>query len=202
MSVPTLARRSLLGGLALLASPAAAAPAGKPRVTVRTDKGAFVLELEAERAPLTCTNFLRYVDAGKYDGGSFFRATRPPGAPSEGTLVGAASPRAHPYPPIPHESTAQTGLHHTAGTISLGRFAPGTATSDFFLCLGPTPGYDAHPHAAGDNLGYAAFGRVVGGMAVVRRIHALPTKGKSPYADQQGQWFTTPVAIVGMKRAT
>ena len=140
------------------------------------------------------------MDAGKYDGGHFYRATRPPGAPQEGTLVGAADPRAHPYPPIAHESTRQTGLRHLAGTVSLGRFAPGTATSDFFICLGPTPAYDAHPGAGGDDLGFAAFGRVSQGMATVRRIHALPAHGKSPYADQQGQWLTTPVAILGMKR--
>ena len=195
-----LGRRALLAALGGVAATPALAAAAKPRVTVRTSKGDFVLELEAARAPLTCANFLRYVDAGKYDGGDFFRATRPPGAPDQGSLVGEAAPRAHPYPPIAHESTRQTGLHHVAGTVSLGRFAPGTATSGFFICLGPTPGFDAHPGAPGDNLGFAAFGRVAGGMAVVRRIHASPTHGKSPYPDQQGQWLTTPVAILGMKR--
>ncbi len=198
-------RRGLLAGLGLFAAAGgaatgAAAAAAKPRVTVRTDKGDFTLALEAARAPLTCANFLRYVDAGKYDGGDFFRATRPPGAPGQGTLVGAANPRAHPYPPIAHESTRRTGLRHVAGTVSLGRFAPGTATSDFFICLGPTPSFDAHPGAPGDDLGYAAFGQVVRGMAAVRRIHALPARGRSPYADQQGQWLTTPVSILSMKR--
>ena len=195
-------RRALLAaGLGLAAAPPALAAAVMPRVQVRTDKGDFTLALEAARAPLTCANFLRYVDAGKYDGGAFFRATHPPGAPGEGTLVGAAAPRAHPFPPIAHESTGRTGLRHVTGTVSLGRFAPGTATSDFFICLGPSPGYDEHPGAPGDALGFAAFGRVAQGLPVVRRIHGLPAKGHSPYPDQQGQWLTTPVAILGMKRA-
>ncbi len=197
-------RRDLLAGAGLLAAPfsAAAARSGasNPRVLVHTSKGDFVVELDARRAPLTSANFLRYVEAGKYDGGVFFRATRPPGAPDQGTLVGAAAPHAHPYPPIAHESTRATGLHHLAGTISLGRFAPGTATSDFFICLSPTPAFDAHPGAPGDNLGFAAFGQVVRGMSVVRRIHGLPTAGRSPYVDQQGQWLSTPVTILAMKR--
>ena len=202
MTGSTLKRRSLVAGFGLLAAPrAAAAASAKPRVIVHTARGDFVLELEAQRAPITSTNFLRYVDAGKYDGGRFYRATRPAGAPEQGSLVGEAAPRAHPYPPIAHESTKQTGLHHTTGTISLGRFAPGTATSDFFISLGPTPAFDAHPEAKGDNLGFAVFGRVVRGLGVVRLIHGLPTKGKSPFADQQGQWLTTPVPILAMKRA-
>ena len=202
MTRPHPPRRSVVAGAALLALPglASAAPGAKPRVRVHTGKGDFVLELENKRAPLSSENFLRYVDAGKYDGGRFFRATRPVNAPEQGSLVGEASPRAHPYPPIAHESTTPTGLHHVAGSISLGRFAPGTATSDFFISLGATPAFDAHPGAKGDNLGFAVFGRVVQGMDVVRRIHGLPTGGKSPFADQQGQWLTIPVPILSMKR--
>ena len=191
-------RRGLLAGTGVLA--AGPALAGEPGVVVRTRLGDFVIRLESRRAPLTSANFLRYAEAGKYDGGTFFRATRPPGAPDQGTLVGAANPRAHPFPPIAHESTTATGLRHLAGAVSLGRFAPGSATSDFFICLAATPAFDAHPGAAGDNQGFAVFGQVVQGMSVVRRIHALPTNGRSPYADQQGQWLTKPVEIVSMKR--
>ena len=200
MSDDTVARRGLLAGLALLTPARVLAAPPNPRVRVRTSKGDFTLELEAAKAPLTCANFLRYVDAGKYDGGDFFRATHPPGLPDQGTLVGEQNRRARPFPVVAHEPTSRTGLRHVSGTISLGRFAPGTATSDFFICLGPQPGYDANPRGKGDNLGFAAFGRVAAGMDVVRRIHRLPADGRSPYVVQKGQWLREPVTILGMKR--
>ena len=93
-----------------------------------------------------------------------------------------------------------TGLRHIAGTISLGRFAPGSATSTFFICASPEPYLDAHPGAKGDNLGFAAFGHVVEGMAVVHKILGLHTSQKSQFPDQKGQWLDPPVPIVGMKR--
>jgi peptidyl-prolyl cis-trans isomerase A (cyclophilin A) len=199
----SLKRRSFLGAAGLLmTTPAVALGAnGKPRVTINTNHGAIVVELEAQKAPLTSANFLRYVDAQAYDGGSFFRAAREPGAPAQGTIVGAPSPKIHPFPPIHHESTTMTGLRHVTGTISLGRFDPGTATSNFFICASPEPYLDAHPGAKGDNLGYAAFGQVVRGMSVVAKILSLPTNGKSKYADQRGQWLTHPVPIRTMRRA-
>jgi len=202
MSGGGIGRRALIGGAGVLAaSPglALAAPA-KPRVSITTDHGQIVVELEDRRAPLTSTNFLRYVDARKYDGGSFFRAARSRGRPKEGTIVGGPGPKVHPFPPIAHESTTQTGLKHLAGTISLGRFAPGSATDIFFICASPQPFLDAHPGAKGDNLGYAAFGQVVQGMAVVHRILSLPTNGKSPFPDQKGQWLKPPVSILSMRR--
>jgi peptidyl-prolyl cis-trans isomerase A (cyclophilin A) len=184
-----------------MAAPSAAVAAeGKPRVAINTPRGTIVVELEARRAPITSINFLHYVDAKKYDGGTFYRAARTPGAPTHGTIVAGPGPRVHPYPPIPHESTTMTGLRHRAGTISLGRFAPGSATSTFFICASDEPFFDAHPGAKGDNLGFAAFGQVVQGMGVVRKILSLPTNGKSPFPDQQGQWLRHPVPILSMRR--
>lgn len=203
MSESQIGRRSVLVGAGLLmASPAAVlAAAPKPKVAIHTTQGVIVVELEAQRAPLTSANFLRYVDAKKYDGGSFYRAARTPGAPAQGTIVGQPGPKVHPYPPIPHESTTMTGLRHKAGTISLGRFAPGSATDNFFICASDEPYLDAHPGARGDNLGYAAFGQVTEGMAVVRKILALPTSRKAPFADQRGQWLRHPVPILDMRRS-
>ena len=203
MTASGIGRRELLGVAAFLAAPASTrAQPRKPTAVIRTDHGAITVELESRRAPLTCANFLRYVETGKYDGGVFFRATRTPGAPADGTIVGRPALRSHPFPPIAHESTTATGLRHTTGVISLGRFEPGSATGDFFICLGPQPYLDARPGAPGDNLGYAAFGRVVRGLEVVRRIHGLPANGPSPYPDQKGQWLNPPVAIVGARRST
>lgn len=202
MTSANLKRRTLLGAGLLMAAPGSSlAAAAKPRVVIKTNHGAIVVELEAERAPLTSANFLRYVDVHAYDGGSFFRAARDPGDPGNGTIVGAPNPKIHPFPPIRHESTTMTGLRHTTGTISLGRFDPGTATNNFFICAGPEPYLDAHPGAKGDNLGYAAFGKVVSGMAVVAKILSLPTNGKSKFADQRGQWLSPPAPIKSMRRA-
>ncbi|HTK34105.1 MAG TPA: peptidylprolyl isomerase [Caulobacteraceae bacterium] len=196
-------RRSLLAAaglwLAGMAS-ARAAPAAKPRVTIQTDHGVIVVELEAAKAPITTANFLRYVDAGKYDGGIFYRASRTPGVAGAGTIQGSASPKARLFRPIAHESTEVTGLRHRAGTISLARNAPGSATSDFFICAGPQPYLDAHPRAPGDNQGFAAFGTVVAGMPVVRRILALPTPGKTSLPEMKGQILDPPVRIISMKR--
>jgi peptidyl-prolyl cis-trans isomerase A (cyclophilin A) len=198
-----IGRRGVLGGAGLLAagaaSPVWAAP-GKPRVAIKTTKGTMIVEVELQRAPITAANFLHYVDAAKYDGGAFFRAARTPGAPTEGTIVGRLAPRERPFPPIAHESTQKTGLRHRNGTISLGRFSPGSATSDFFICVGDQPYLDAQPGAPGDNLGYAAFGQVVQGMSAASRILASPANGKSPFPDQKGQWLSPTITILGMKR--
>lgn len=203
MSSAHLKRRSFLGaaGLLMTTPGASLAASGKPLVVINTSHGPIVVELEAQKAPLTTANFLRYVDAGAYDDGVFFRASRDPGAPKQGTIVARPRAKVLPFPPIRHESTTKTGLRHTTGTISLGRFATGTATNNFFICASPEPYLDAHPGAPGDNQGYAAFGQVVRGMPVVRKILSLPTNGKSEFADQRGQWLSPPVPIRSARRA-
>jgi peptidyl-prolyl cis-trans isomerase A (cyclophilin A) len=195
-------RRFLVGaGLVVGAPRAAFAAPAKPRVLIKTNHGSILVELEAEKAPITSTNFLRYVDTQAYDGGVFYRAARDPGAPKDGTIVGRPNLKVHPFPPIRHESTTKTGLRHLAGTLSLGRFAPGTATNNFFICASPEPYLDAHPGAPGDNLGYAAFGQVIEGMAVVQKILSLPTDGATKFADQRGEWLKPQVPILSMRRS-
>ncbi len=195
-------RRSfvLVAGLLVSAPRLALAAPAKPKVLIKTNHGSILVELEAERAPITSANFLRYVDTQGYDGGEFFRASRDPGAPTHGTIVGRPSLKIHPFPPIAHESTTKTGLRHVAGTLSLGRFGPGTATDNFFICASPEPYLDAHPGAKGDNLGFAAFGQVVQGMAVVQKILSLPTNGATKFADQRGEWLKPPVPILSMRQ--
>jgi peptidyl-prolyl cis-trans isomerase A (cyclophilin A) len=201
MSDSGIGRRGLLGGVGLVfAAPGLSLAAAKPRVVLTTGLGAITVELEPGKAPLTTANFLRYVQAAKYDGGSFFRAARTRGAPKTGSIVASPAPRAQPFPAIAHESTTKTGLRHKAGTISLGRFAPGTARGDFFICASDLPYLDAHPGAPGDNLGFAAFGQVVAGMSVVRKILAAPTSQTSPFPEQRGQWLKPPVPIVSARR--
>ncbi|HEY5412724.1 MAG TPA: peptidylprolyl isomerase [Caulobacteraceae bacterium] len=198
-----IGRRHVLAGAGLLlGSPAfAQTTAGNPRVAITTGQGPIVVEIATDKAPITSANFLRYVDTRRYDDSQIYRASRDQGAPTFG-LIEAGLPN-HPgrlLPPIAHESTTQTGLKHLDGTLSLARFAPGTGRADFFICIGDAPNLDANPAQAGDNLGFAAFGRVTDGMDVVRAILALPTGGVARNPTMAGQILDPPVAIVTMRR--
>jgi peptidyl-prolyl cis-trans isomerase A (cyclophilin A) len=205
-----IARRRLIGAAGFLAlgprtaraaEAAAQGPGKKPRVAIQTGQGLIVVELEDRKAPITSTNFLRYVDSRKYDGGAFYRASRTIGAgPGHGSIQGGPSPRARHYAPIAHEPTTKTGLRHRAGAISLTRNEPGTATSDFFICASDQPYLDAHPGEKGDNQGFAAFGHVVSGMEVVKKILAMHTAKTAPIPAMKGQMLDPPAPIVSMKR--
>jgi len=201
-----IARRRLIGAAGLLAlgprlAFAAAAGGKKPRVAIQTGQGTIVVELEDKKAPLTSANFLKYVDSLKYNGGTFYRASRTVGAgPGHGSIQGGPSPYARHYPPIAHEPTTKTGLRHKTGTISLTRNEPGSATSDFFICASDQPYLDAHPGEKGDNQGFAAFGHVVSGMDVVKKILAMHTSKTAPVPAMKGQMLDPPVPIIGMKR--
>jgi peptidyl-prolyl cis-trans isomerase A (cyclophilin A) len=171
-------------------------------VNLRTGQGLIVLELFADKAPITSANFLAYVDARLYDGATIYRALHTPGAPTTGLIQGGARlDPARAIAPIAHESTRQTGLSHKDGALSLARRAPGTATSDFFICVGDAPYLDADPGAPGDNLGFAAFGHVADGMDIARRILALPTSPTAGGPDMAGQMLDPPVPIVSARRA-
>ncbi|WP_421737941.1 peptidylprolyl isomerase [Caulobacter sp.] len=214
-------RRDLIAGaLSLTAAPtlaqtaataptAVAPPVGPPppapgvvRVNLDTSLGRIVIDLELAKAPITAGNFLRYVDQKRYDGAHFFRASRAPNSVDYGLIQGGVqNDPAKVLKPIPHEPTTKTGLKHTDGTLSIGRNAPGTATSDFFICVGDAPYLDADPAAPGDNLGFAAFGHVVEGMDVVRKILVLPTPGKAINPVMKGQILDPPVPILRARRA-
>lgn len=199
MSVSKIARRALIGALAMLAaSPALAA--GKPRVAIETDKGTIVVELEDQKAPITAKNFLYYVDKHRFDGGQFFRANRAKGAPGAGSIQGQPKPYSRRAPPIAHESTLKTGLKHKTGAISMGRDAPGSATADFFICASPQPYLDAKPGKSDAAQGYAVFGYVVQGMDVVKKILAGRTDGQTDVPSMKGQILNPPVKIISMKR--
>jgi peptidyl-prolyl cis-trans isomerase A (cyclophilin A) len=182
-------------------APGAASP-DRPRVVLLTSKGAITLELRADKAPITAANFLRYVDTKRFDGAAtFYRAARAPSAPTVGFIEGGLqNDRKRLLPPIAHESTTQTGLQHIDGAISMARYAPGTATADFFICSGPAPGLDANPQGTGDNQGFAVFGGVVDGMDVVRAILASPTPGVARNPVMAGQIIEPPVPILTARR--
>jgi peptidyl-prolyl cis-trans isomerase A (cyclophilin A) len=198
-----LSRRTILGGaLATAAGPAFAdEDAGLVRVALKTSKGVITLDINVGKAPITGRNFLKYVDTRRYDGSSFYRVSHVKGAPDFGIVEGGLKGNpAKILPPIRHESTAQTGLTHKDGTLSMARRAPGTATADFFICVGDQPGFDADPNAAGDKNGFAAFGQVVDGMDVVHTIFGLPTSPTAGPAVMRGEMLSPPVPILTARR--
>ena len=198
-AVAATRRLVLAAAAALLSRPAFAQPA-RTRVRLQTERGAILVELADDKAPITVANFLHYVDAGHMDGAVFYRASHAPGAPDIGIVEAGIKDPAKLFAPIAHESTTQTGLRHRDGTLSMARFAPGTATSDFSICCGDAPYLDADPQLPGDNLGYAAFGQVIEGMEVARAILALPTGGPALNPEMKGEMLDPPVLIVTARR--
>ena len=208
MSYEAIPRRAVLAGAGALAAASSIAVAAQAqgandvaKVLIATDHGDILAGLEVAKAPITCGNFLRYVDAGRYDGSSIYSAVQAPGAPDVGLIEGGIDDPRKLYPPIAHESTEVTGLKHLDGTLSMARDGLGTAASDFFVCVGAASYLDANPAGTGDNTGYAAFGQVLQGMEVVRAILALPATGVARNPSMQGQILDPPVRIISMKRA-
>ncbi|HWK11792.1 MAG TPA: peptidylprolyl isomerase, partial [Vicinamibacterales bacterium] len=182
--------------LASMLPPAAAAaqqdgppPPGTVVVRIETALGDIDLAVDTTHAPITAANFLKYVDAHLYDGGRFHRATRPdnytpapPNRPPMEIIQGGINPerRSEGFGPIPLERTSVTGLKHVVGTVSMARAAQAdTARSDFFICLDDQPSLDFGGKRFDDAQGAAAFGRVLKGMDVVRRIQQQPVKGQN-----------------------
>lgn len=164
---------------------AAGEPPAAVRVVLETALGEVEVELDPKRAPGTVANFLRYVDAGHYDGGRFHRTVRldtevRKDVPIEVVQAGARPGREKEgFPPIALERTRDTGLRHLDGTVSMARDGADTATSDFFVCIGDQPSLDFGGGRNKDGQGFAAFGRVARGMDVVRKIQASPAKGQA-----------------------
>ena len=155
-----------------------------PRVIIRTDLGDIEAEIDSVRAPITAANFLRYVDLGFYRVGRFHRTVRADNQPDSKIKIdvvqaGLDSFRVKDFPPIALERTSVTKLQHKDGTISMARDGPTTATSDFFICVGDQPALDFGGKRNPDGQGFGAFGRVVFGMDVVRKIQASPAEGQS-----------------------
>jgi peptidyl-prolyl cis-trans isomerase A (cyclophilin A) len=202
--VSGITKRDVVLGLAVAgAAPAFAQPASsaRSRVVLTTGDGPITLELANDKAPLTCANFLRYVDAKRLDKTRFYRAMKIAPDPLNGLIQGGVGGMAvELFPPVAHESTTQTGLHHMDGTISLAREAPGTATCDFFICVGPVPSLDADPTQPGDNLGFAAFGQVTDGMDVVRKILLSPDSPTEGEGVMKGQMLDPTIPIITARR--
>jgi peptidyl-prolyl cis-trans isomerase A (cyclophilin A) len=190
-------------GPAVTANESAAQPAAAPlpdvvRVRLETEAGPVLLALDAKHAPITATNFVRYVEQHRFDGTFFYRAARTRGASGRGFVQGGIRHSARKaLPPIAHEPTTKTGLRHVDGAISMARAAPVGAMGDFFIIVGAAmPDMDAH----GSEPGFAVFGRVEQGMDAVRKILAAPTVANAGRGPMRGQMIEKPVRIVSAKR--
>jgi peptidyl-prolyl cis-trans isomerase A (cyclophilin A) len=181
--------------LLLIAAPAAAREPATARVRLETSFGPIVIEVDLKRAPITAKNFLTYADAKRFDGTSFYRAARYKTAQQYGLVQGGIDHTiSRAFVPIAHEPTSKTGLKHVDGTVSMARNQPGTAMGDFFICVGICTYLDAGPN--GQPPGYAAFGQVVSGMDIVRRMLALPTYKGGYSRTTMGQSIINRVKIV------
>jgi len=155
-----------------------------PHVLIITEIGTIEVEIYIDKAPVTAENFLQYVKDRRLKEATFYRSVRIDNQPGSEVKIqvvqGGLFEDEHPamLPPIIHESTKQTGVLHTNGVISMARYGPGTATSEFFICIGDQPSLDAGGGRNPDGVGYATFGKVVDGMEFVEQIHQMPTDGQ------------------------
>jgi peptidyl-prolyl cis-trans isomerase A (cyclophilin A) len=170
-----------------------------PHVLIQTSAGDIEVELYLRQAPKTAGAFLSFVDSGFYKNGSFYRVlnddNQVTGSPVSNLIQGGIwrtnHSKAVSLPGVPHESTRDTHILHTNGVISLARDTPGSGTTEFFICVGDQPGYDFGGENNPDGQGYAAFGKVIKGMDVVRTLYARPESNQS---------FTPPIPIYNIVR--
>jgi peptidyl-prolyl cis-trans isomerase A (cyclophilin A) len=212
--IPAMDRRFVIlsAPLMLLLSAAAPAPAnrdasasGAVPVELLTDLGPIVIAVDTARAPITSGNFLAYVDGKRFDGTVFYRSMQlglPAQQPNGLVQGGTQNDPRRVLKPIAHEPTTQTGILHKAGTVSMARYAPGTATGDFTIMLSDLAWLDANPAdpASEAGAGFAAFGQVVAGMDTVRRIFDAPRSPTAGAGVMKGQMLDPPVRIVSARR--
>src|SRR5947209_4767958 len=164
-------------------------------VVFRTNLGEIEMAIDELHAPISAKNFLRYVREGSYENGLFHRTVTPQNQPNNKVKIeviqAGTRPGTKEYPPIPLERTNKTGLKHKNGTVSMARDGADTATVDFFICIGDQPELDFGGKRNPDGQGFAAFGKVVKGMDVVRQIQAAPEKGQA---------LTPPIKILKVMR--
>ena len=168
-----------------------------PHVNIQSSFGDIEVELYPDKAPKSVAAFLSYVDSGLYNNSSFYRVLSNENVPAENNigLIQGGIYKTNPaklvtIPGIPHESPKQSGLQHVDGTISLARTTPGTASTEFFICIGNQQQFNGTADSA-EGQGFAAFGTVVHGMDIVRNIQN---------AGNTGEAFTKPIIINAIKK--
>jgi peptidyl-prolyl cis-trans isomerase A (cyclophilin A) len=175
------------------------------RVRVQTELGDIVLEVDPVKAPITTANFLKYVDAGHYDGGVFHRTVKMDNQPESTVKIEVIQAGVNPerakegFPAIALERTNVTGILHKDAVVSMARGAPDSATSGWFICINDQPSLDFGGNRNPDGQGFGAFGRVVTGMDVVRKIQAAPSSTNRT-TNTEAQRLTPPIKIVKVAR--
>jgi peptidyl-prolyl cis-trans isomerase A (cyclophilin A) len=175
------------------------------RVRVQTEMGDIVLEVDPVKAPGTAANFLKYVDAGHYDGGTFHRTVKMDNQPESPVKIEVIQAGVNPdrakagFPAITLERTSVTGILHKDGVVSMARGGPDSATSGWFICINDQPSLDFGGARNPDGQGFAAFGRVVSGMDVVRKIQAAPSSSTRT-TNAEAQRLTPPIKILRVTR--
>ena len=155
-----------------------------PRLLIQTELGNITVEIYDKKAPITASNFLLYVDEAQFRDSCFYRVVTLANQPDDNIKIEVIqggldfSKDRKPHPPIAHETTEATGIKHEDGTISMGRLDPGSATSEFFICVGDQPELDFGGRRNPDGMGFSAFGKVLKGMEVVRKIHRSASQGQ------------------------
>lgn len=155
-----------------------------PQVVIKTEFGDIKVDIYDRDAPITASNFLRYVDENLFRDACFYRVVRMDNQPKDKIKIEVIqgglqfTKKEKQFPPIAHESTDKTGILHKDGVISMARLEPGTASSEFFICVRDQPELDFGGKRNPDGQGFAAFGKVVTGMDVVRKIHQQAAEGQ------------------------
>src|SRR5262245_11122970 len=173
-------------------------PRPLPHGLVQTEAGDIEIEVDVVRAPVSAGRFLKHVDAGFYNGGRFHRTVKMDNQPDNDVKIEVIQASLNPDhtseagDPITLERTSVTGLKHLDGVVSTPRGAPDSARSGFFICINDQPSLDFGGKRNPDGQGFAAFGRVVRGMDIVRKIQ------KAPNTDAQN--LTPPIKILSVKR--
>ena len=170
----------------------------KPQIKIETNVGNITLELYPKKAPATVNAFVKDVDSNYYKDGSFYRVIKNENLSPEynrgliqGGLYLSTPEKLNTLPGTVHESPKQTGLSHTNGTISMARTTAGSAKTEFFICIGDQTQYDSSENVNADGLGMAAFGKVIEGMDVARKIQNKNSNGEK---------FETPIKILNITR--
>jgi cyclophilin family peptidyl-prolyl cis-trans isomerase len=147
-------------------------------VRVTTDMGAFTIELQPDRAPLTVENFLKYVNEGFYSGTLIHRVV-------SGFVVQGGGHAATDYrlktthAPVYNESG--NGLQNKRGWVGMARSgAPHSGNSQFYVNIADNPELDPLP----TRWGYAVFGRVTDGMDVLDKIGVVATGSMGPFKSE------------------
>jgi len=177
------------------------------RVRVQTELGDIVIEVDPIKAPITTANFLKYVDAGHYDGGIFHRTVKMDNQPESTVKIEVIQAGVNPerakegFGAIALERTSVTGILHKDGVVSMARGGPDSATSGWFICINDQPSLDFGGARNPDGQGFGAFGRVVTGMDVVRKIQAAPSS-TTRATNTEAQRLTPPIKIVKVARVS